>query len=105
MMEAARAFAAGSTAPVEALAPAEGNGPVAGLGRKTAETLFSELASPEVAEVVAGLARHGVLLGSTAAPIQKVAGIAALLKSHVDPVPGEENTGNNSYEYPVIFTL
>jgi hypothetical protein len=23
----------------------------------------------------------------------------------VDPVPGEENTGNNSYEYPVIFTL
>jgi hypothetical protein len=23
----------------------------------------------------------------------------------VDPVPGETNTSNNSYEYPVIFTL
>lgn len=28
-----------------------------------------------------------------------------VLRVDVDPVPGEENTGNNSYEYPVIFSL
>jgi hypothetical protein len=28
-----------------------------------------------------------------------------LLRVDVDPVPGETNTSNNSYEYPVIFTL
>ena len=27
------------------------------------------------------------------------------VKVDVDPVPGETNTSNNSYEYPVIFTL
>ncbi len=27
------------------------------------------------------------------------------MKVDVIPVPGEENTSNNSYEYPVIFTL
>jgi CARDB len=27
------------------------------------------------------------------------------VKVDVDPVPGEENTGNNTYEYPVIFSL
>ena len=27
------------------------------------------------------------------------------VKVDVIPVPGEENTSNNSYEYPVIFTL
>lgn len=27
------------------------------------------------------------------------------VKVDVDPVPGETNTGNNTYEYPVIFTL
>ncbi len=27
------------------------------------------------------------------------------IKVDVDPVPGETNTSNNSYEYPVIFTL
>ena len=27
------------------------------------------------------------------------------VKVDVLPVPGEQNTSNNSYEYPVIFTL
>ena len=27
------------------------------------------------------------------------------VKVDVDPVPGETKTSNNSYEYPVIFTL
>ena len=28
-----------------------------------------------------------------------------IMRIDVDPVPGEENTGNNSAEYPVIFSL
>jgi hypothetical protein len=27
------------------------------------------------------------------------------MRIDVDPVPGEENTGNNTAEYPVIFSL
>jgi hypothetical protein len=27
------------------------------------------------------------------------------LRVDVDPVPGETNTSNNTYEYPVIFSL
>jgi hypothetical protein len=32
-------------------------------------------------------------------------GEQVMLKVDVDPVPGEENTSNNTYEYPVTFTL
>jgi hypothetical protein len=32
-------------------------------------------------------------------------GVRTIVKVNVEPVAGEKNTGNNSAEYPVIFTL
>ena len=75
-----RAFAArdqaGDDKAIEEVAPEKGSGAIAGLARKSADSIFAELASPAIKQVFAGLAEAGVKLTANVAQRVEVAGVA-----------------------------
>lgn len=78
--EALLAFAARYVAEdaeaIATVAPESGTGAIEGLGRKSADSIFAELDSPAIREVLAGLAEVGVSLDAKIAVRKEVEGIA-----------------------------
>ncbi|MGB8332241.1 MAG: NAD-dependent DNA ligase LigA [Polyangiales bacterium] len=71
-------YVAGDEAAVETVAPAKSGdrGVIEGLARKSADSIFSELDSPAVRKVFAGLAEVGVNLSARAAEVREVEAVA-----------------------------
>jgi DNA ligase (NAD+) len=72
----AQQYLAGDPGAIERVAPEKGSGTIEGVARKTADSIFAELASPAVQRVLAGLAEAGVTLEDEGAAVQSVAGVA-----------------------------
>ena len=76
LLEFARRYAAGDPEAVERVAPDKGSGVIEGMARKTADSIFAELASEPVREVFRGLAEAGVKLEGGVAQGKAVEGVA-----------------------------
>lgn len=76
MLAFAERYVAGDAATIAAVAPESGSGAIEGLARKTADSIFGELASPAVRRVLEGLASAGVSLDAKTAARVEVAGVA-----------------------------
>ncbi len=72
----AQRYAAGDADVVRQVAPEEGNGIIEGMGKKTADVIFSALDAPTMRTILAGLAAAGVSLVSEAPTVVAKAGIA-----------------------------
>lgn len=69
-------YVAGDEAAIATVAPDSGTGAIEGLARKTADSIFAELDSPAVREVIAGLAAAGVSLDAKVAVRKEIDGVA-----------------------------
>ncbi len=76
LLEFAARYAAGDTEAVEVVAPEKGTGAIEGLARKTADSIFAELASPQVREVFDGLRAAGVKVEAVLERRVEVEGVA-----------------------------
>jgi DNA ligase (NAD+) len=76
LLEFAERYARGEDEAVKRVAPDGGGGAIEGLARKTADVIFSELASSAVRAVFDGLARAGVKLEAAQAVRAEVEGVA-----------------------------
>ncbi|TVR46470.1 MAG: NAD-dependent DNA ligase LigA [Planctomycetota bacterium] len=77
LLDTAQAYQAGDQALVESLTPKTGNGPISGLGRTTALSIFSALAAPQLRQVLADLEAVGVDLSQQQAAVgSRVAAVA-----------------------------
>ncbi len=65
LLDFAVRYAEGDEAAIEMVAPAKGGGAIEGLARRTADSIFHELASESVRRVFDGLERRGVKLTDT----------------------------------------
>ncbi|MDA3959485.1 MAG: NAD-dependent DNA ligase LigA [Planctomycetota bacterium] len=74
LLAGAQRYVAGDEAWCEEIAPAKGNGPIEGLGRTSADSIFAELTSPAITAILAGLAERGLDLSAPQAANQ-VAGV------------------------------
>ncbi|MCC7536803.1 MAG: NAD-dependent DNA ligase LigA, partial [Deltaproteobacteria bacterium] len=72
----AERYARGDEDAIATVAPEKGSGVISGLARKTADSIFTELASESVRRVFRGLAERGVRLDSVTAARREVAGVA-----------------------------
>jgi DNA ligase (NAD+) len=72
----ARRYASGDPAAIERVAPEKGGGDIEGMARKTADSIFAELASDSVQRVFAGLAEQGVKLEDAGTAVRAVEGVA-----------------------------
>ena len=61
---------------MEAVAPEKGTGAIEGLGKKSADVIFAELASPAVREIFEGLRTAGVKLTAREEKRVEVPGVA-----------------------------
>lgn len=71
----ARRYADGDEEAIASIAPAKGQGPVEGLARKSADSIFTEFASPAISGIVSGLAEAGLDL-TASRPTNTVDGVA-----------------------------
>lgn len=71
----AQRYAEGDDATIAVVAPESGSGAIEGLARKTADSIFGELASPAVRAVIEGLASAGVSLEARSAQRVEVEGV------------------------------
>lgn len=76
LLRFAERYVAGDPEAIAAVAPENGTGAIEGLGRKTADSVFAELASPPMRRVFAGLAEAGVSLVATGSTRREVEGVA-----------------------------
>ncbi len=76
LLSFARQYAAGNPAAVERVAPQKGSGAIAGLAKKSSDSIFFELSSEPVGRVFAGLAAAGVKLDAGARAMIRIEGIA-----------------------------
>ncbi|MGE0785583.1 MAG: NAD-dependent DNA ligase LigA [Sandaracinaceae bacterium] len=77
LLDFAARYAAADPVAIETVAPEKGTGAIEGLARKTADSIFGELASPAVREVFEGLRSAGVKLEAIVerrAPVEGVEG-------------------------------
>ncbi len=72
----AKRYSEGDESAIEQVAPEKGSGAIAGLARKSADSIFRELDSISLRNVFGGLARACVSLESRTARVQAVEGIA-----------------------------
>jgi len=72
----AERYVAGDPQAIATVAPESGSGAIEGLARKTADSIFRELASPAVRKVLDGLAQAGVSLVARTAARVEIAGVA-----------------------------
>lgn len=72
----AQRYASGERDAIDTVAPDGGGGAIEGLARKTADSIFTELDSPEVRSIFDGLAAHGVKLDAARAARAEVEGVA-----------------------------
>lgn len=72
----AERYVSGDAAAIAAVAPESGSGAIEGLARKTADSIFGELASPSIRKVLEGLAAAGVSLEAKTAARVEVEGVA-----------------------------
>jgi DNA ligase (NAD+) len=76
LLEFSRRYVAGYPDAIERVAPDKGSGAIEGMARKTADSIFAELASEPVRAVFAGLAEAGVKLEGGLAEGRAVPGVA-----------------------------
>ncbi len=76
LLQFARRYVARDPEAVALVAPDKGSGAIEGMGSKSADIIFGELASASIVEVFAGLAKAGVKLDAELAVTQAVAGVA-----------------------------
>jgi DNA ligase (NAD+) len=62
LLDFAQRYRQGDPQAIEQVAPEKGSGVIEGMARKTADSIFAELASPSVRGVIEGLRQVGVLL-------------------------------------------
>src|SRR5690606_10497940 len=74
--EFAARYAAGDPKAIETVAPEKGTGAIEGLGRKSADSIFGELASPAMREIFDGLRAAGVKLTANEEKREEVDGVA-----------------------------
>lgn len=72
----ARRYASGEPAAIAEVAPDKGSGAIEGMARKTADSIFAELASEAIGAVIAGLEAAGVVLTAPAVPAAAVEAVA-----------------------------
>ena len=71
----AQRYVEGDKEAIERVAPDKGSGAIEGMARKTADSIFSELASAPIRKVLAGLAEAGVRLEAAMEQTRAVAGV------------------------------
>lgn len=76
LLDFAARYAAGDPKAVEAVAPEKGTGAIEGLARKSADSIFGELASPAMREIFDGLRAAGVKLTANEEKRAEVDGVA-----------------------------
>jgi DNA ligase (NAD+) len=76
LLEFAARYAAGDAAAIETVAPEKGTGAIEGLAKKSADVIFTELASPAVREIFDGLRSAGVKLTAREEKRTEVPGVA-----------------------------
>lgn len=76
LLEFAQRYASGDPKAIETVAPEKGTGAIEGLARKTADSIFGELATPAMREVFDGLRAAGVKLTSNEEKREEVEGVA-----------------------------
>ena len=76
LLEFAARYAAGDPKAIETVAPEKGTGAIEGLGRKSADSIFGELASPAMREIFDGLRAAGVKLTANEEKREEVDGVA-----------------------------
>jgi DNA ligase (NAD+) len=76
LLDFARRYTAGEPEAVQTLAPDKGSGAIAGLAKKTADSIFAELDSAAVRAVFEGLERAGVSLAAKSPRRESVEGVA-----------------------------
>ncbi|MEZ4446849.1 MAG: NAD-dependent DNA ligase LigA [Polyangiaceae bacterium] len=76
LLDFAARYTSGDPEAIELVAPEKGSGAIEGMAKKTADSIFSELSSAGVRDVIAGLARQGVKLDALVAVTQNVEGVA-----------------------------
>ena len=76
LLAAAQAYMADDEALIERLTPAQGNGPIEGLGQLTARSIFASVTTPSMIAVLDALAAHGVVLEARGAVVETVAEVA-----------------------------
>ncbi len=76
LLETATRYCAGDAKVVEQLAPEKGTGAIEGMAKKSADSIFTELCSPAIREVFAGLAAEGVKLTALEEKRDEVEGVA-----------------------------
>ncbi len=69
-------YCAGDEEAIETVAPEKGTGAIEGLARKSADSIFEELCSPAVREVIEALAAEGVKLTALEEKREAVEGVA-----------------------------
>lgn len=76
LLETATRYCAGDAKVIEQLAPEKGTGAIEGMGKKSADSIFTELCSPAIREVFEGLAAVGVKLTALEEKREEVEGVA-----------------------------
>lgn len=76
LLEFAQRYVSGDPKAIETVAPEKGTGAIEGLARKTADSIFGELATPAMREVFDGLRTAGVKLTSNEEKREAVEGVA-----------------------------
>lgn len=76
LLSFAQRYVSGDAKAIAAVAPESGGGAIEGLARKTADSVFGELAKPELRRIFEGLAAAGVKLDAVQAVRKEVAGVA-----------------------------
>ncbi len=76
LLDFAARYCDGDEAAIESIAPEKGSGAIEGLARKSADVIMTELNSPGVRRVIAGLERAGVRLSQLEGQRREVEGVA-----------------------------
>src|SRR5690606_27776847 len=76
LLDFAARYAAGDPKAIETVAPEKGTGAIEGLARKSADSIFGELASPAMREIFDGLRAAGVKLTANEEKREEVDGVA-----------------------------
>lgn len=76
LLDFAQRYRQGDPQAIEQVAPEKGSGVIEGMARKTADSIFAELASPSVRSVIEGLRQVGVLLEAKRQLSDAVVGVA-----------------------------